>query len=766
MPRETSNKICSLFFLGTTHHRDNKKGRYNIINQYFKNTEASEAPTADTGANHFKRLFDGPGGVADTDEGRSTNPTPGLYYTDFDTNKKKKLSGNKEKELEDFWHNYQYVTGTIFGEGVKENVTEALCYIESLAHKGKLPSKLNLYGYSRGGDTAVILSNMLKEIHPEIEVNMCLVDPVPGGDAIKTHHSKVIPSTVKNMTVFLMQDEATPGFTPTDQEHMMFEAPSHTRVNYQIYRGVHGTGTIGTEDANLSSARMLMHDGFFKFCKKNGTIMKGDKPAMCGFHNKHNGRRYEAPFESLSGLSGEDRLKQYQLMHQNKEHFVAEALKLPKRHLDYSVREGYYHRDSDFFVNQEHRELFAQRFPAIFDHFFKHGMAGYNKEYILLEIKEIYNNSEWSNSLYQDLYHRGLKYDHENSRIISMPLPTGSPIPEVMPVTYGLPINYDEIHYMKYAIRSFINTFEVLYDAEHVGRDSEEKLHITNQILSISRGLKNSLVQFDLSSTSNKEKIIKLRKAVLNEYLKIENSLIYRWRLRDFSIINQIRSLIASDLYAYKIKKILSSIFRSNPESTFRRNISKDVPVDKKKMLHDLLNMVSGIETSSSMPERDKIVALKIINNDIKNCLQSIPKNKSAQRIDKLIEELNTVEYGYKSYAHGASKAYEGLANTYSRWANFYYIFSFLESIKQSYLRNLAISKRAAVTAKNIADLDAAGNGNNKDAIILELEKSTTKNYELPDVDYESAFKKTIRKAKEEAMVLRTTEEHFFTPDM
>ena len=68
-------KVCSLFFLGTQHHRENTKGRFNIINQFYKNTIEDNLS--------YKRLFDGPGGIGDTAISRKRHPVPGTYFVDF-----------------------------------------------------------------------------------------------------------------------------------------------------------------------------------------------------------------------------------------------------------------------------------------------------------------------------------------------------------------------------------------------------------------------------------------------------------------------------------------------------------------------------------------------------------------------------------------------------------------------------------------------------------------------------------------------------------
>jgi hypothetical protein len=400
------NKTCNFFFLGTQHHRDNAKGKYNIINQYFKNTVEDEFS--------HKRLFDGPGGIADTRKGKKEHPMPGLYSMDFKNNKKVKFPMGHRGLLRKFLKKCKFISGSLFGDGVENNIAEAVQYLGLLEEKGKLPDKINLYGFSRGGDTSIMLSNVLWRLYPDIEVNICVVDPVPGLHDIKRHESKLIPPNVNNMTAILMQDEATPGFAPTDQEHMIIANPTTTKINYQIYRGYHGTSTVKTGDDNTESTRLLGHDTFYRFAKENGTRLVDGKPPPYGCKIKQldgNEDLFEIESKHPNGFTNKERLILYIKMKEHAYHLRNKHLAL-KRHIDESIRKGDYHKDPDYFINQEHRELFAISFPATFDYFFKGNMQGYKISQIEDELKimhgkDLPNNAKYPISLYRSILKRG-----------------------------------------------------------------------------------------------------------------------------------------------------------------------------------------------------------------------------------------------------------------------------------------------------------------------------------------------------------------------
>ncbi len=73
----------------------------------------------------------------------------------------------------DFW-------GGLFGYGTEEQAQEAYQHVLSLLKEGKRV-RLNCFGHSRGGVSALLLAKMLGDYpKDQVEVNLALADPVPG----------------------------------------------------------------------------------------------------------------------------------------------------------------------------------------------------------------------------------------------------------------------------------------------------------------------------------------------------------------------------------------------------------------------------------------------------------------------------------------------------------------------------------------------------------------------------------------------------------
>lgn len=543
-------KVCSLFFLGTQHHRDNTKGRFNIINQFYKNTVEDNLS--------YKRLFDGPGGIGDTVISRKRHPVPGTYFVDFFSNTKQPYQSNKKNVLKQILRKLKFFSGSLFGKGVKNNIIESIQFIENIGiNEGSLPDKINLYGFSRGGDTTIMLSNLLWKLYPEIEVNICIVDPVPGGTDVNRHESKIIPPNVKNMTVMLMQDENTPTFDPTDQEHMIFQSPTKTKVNFQIYRGTHGTGTIRTNNKSTEPTAILAHDTMYKFAKSNGTRLVNNSAPPCGYKLVGETDQIEfteEPFEYPNGLTNKQRLIKY---HQMKENFTIKfrSKSLLRRHLSTSILKEDYFKDPDFFINQEHRELFALEFPVVFNYYFKNNSDKHSMSQLVSELRKI--QDEYPFVIFDALKRKGFT----NNRIDLVSEPNGSAAPEKFPITNNLSIISSDLDYYKYAVKMLVNQLEVQKKHEYVLGTIGERLNISKLILATSKGLRKALKKVENSEAQDVEKIAILKNAMLNEYDKIKKLQKFGlFNMKEFSSFKQMKSILEAELLYRDIYKSLEEL--------------------------------------------------------------------------------------------------------------------------------------------------------------------------------------------------------------
>ncbi len=235
--------------------------------------------------NTAMRLFDGIGC-----QGTDKDPRPGTYQCDFENDQKTKItkpaanpsdsylayfgmqytlkkfkvyaqkfgwsawnslklaqeflvnfSKNTEQQLYSSKETLGNVSALVSGAGMLALVDEADEYIAHIINKndGSIPKTLNLKGYSRGADACIRLANRIYESYPQIEVNMFLLDPVPGPYHRKDDGSFIIPGNVKLLNVTYMLDESIPFFKPQHRGRLIIANPALTKVKDHYLRGGH-----------------------------------------------------------------------------------------------------------------------------------------------------------------------------------------------------------------------------------------------------------------------------------------------------------------------------------------------------------------------------------------------------------------------------------------------------------------------------------------------------------------------------------------------
>lgn len=84
-----------------------------------------------------------------------------------------------------------------------------------IMRKGKVPKKVNIIGWSRGGVTAIMLANALAKdpATKSIKVNIFAIDPVPGSGNFQPHRC-FVPGNVEQYVGVYARDERSKGFAP------------------------------------------------------------------------------------------------------------------------------------------------------------------------------------------------------------------------------------------------------------------------------------------------------------------------------------------------------------------------------------------------------------------------------------------------------------------------------------------------------------------------------------------------------------------------
>lgn len=143
--------------------------------------------------------------------------------------------------------------------------------------KGKLPTVVNLVGWSRGGVTCHMLANAMAKDSKlkKIPVNIFAVDPVPGSGQFRDDRTK-IGDNVKEYFAVYAHDERTKGFAPVIPDFKK----GKTKYNVLPMRGRHATlvgnaaidGEEGTDE--LFAPGKIVRDLAEKCLTNWGTSLK------------------------------------------------------------------------------------------------------------------------------------------------------------------------------------------------------------------------------------------------------------------------------------------------------------------------------------------------------------------------------------------------------------------------------------------------------------------------------------------------------------
>lgn len=722
MPNHRAPITCSLFFLGTSHHRENHRGRYDIINQFYKN--ATEDDT------HAKRLFDGPGGTADEALHAQQHPTPGHYKVDFFDNRK--VLSEQMESANRILKKLKIAGGLVLGDGIENNIIESIQYLYYLESQGKMPERVNLYGFSRGGYTAIVLAHVIEEIFPEIQVNLCLVDPVPGPNAINRDISTVIPRNVEHMTSVLMLDEVTPGFTPLDQEHLILANPMKTSVNYQVYHGTHGAACYSKEKQSKTHATpTLAHDTLYKFARRYGTKLHQNKMPPRGY-KKSNSEYYEKESAYQYGMSNTERLIEYEKMCYFQDNYRSNKEKIfPGRTMRNKVADEYYVRDPDMFVNQEHRELFAMEFPAVFNYFFKKEA---NKKYTLRDVeKELSKMYDSKNNPKKDIFNIAtykklqrrfyFDYDHTSGQYI-LPTPSGYPDSEVFPVTLEKPAVHDEESYFNNVLNALINQFEVLLDTNNVQTKISYSLPGFKAAYKILSKLKSTLSEYKNTNYSDVEATQKMRKQLLNIYLDIKKiKSLDILELNKSMMVMQIEIAIGSDILQHEVITNFGNIFgkskRRMPWTNRGASHTPELNKVRAKISASLKNIITIKNTpKTSEEEKSRMIRIELesLIDELNNILNTpeLKRNLSLSKKTKMFIRNIEKAIHKRSYAHTMRHDYAIIEKKHSFLASVGRLINFTNFGKNMEASHMEVAMIAKISKHRCTSLINNNQGNNQ----------------------------------------------------
>lgn len=319
-----------------------------------------------TGAEYTDFLItDGPGSAP------TTNPVPG-QFNPFTRNKApKRLFGRTE-----MGHTHQNLAlvGTLTGRGWNDNVIHAIAVISEL---DPLPGTVNMIGWSRGAVTCTKIAIKLREIYPDMDVNIFAVDPVAGIGNKSDKDASTILENVRNYLAVLSMDETRGFFKPQDIKRVTFTNRS-TNAIYLPFPGNH-SGQVNLDKSckkGIGESAQVTWFLAMKFLKHFGSdFTQNPSP------------NYDS--RELCNLYANMLIKMpnYRASRPNLQGGVVMGGRKTRDFLKNRVHQ--YVKHSGYFINEHHRRVFKRAYPNIYHWVFED--QGSNAEAVSQEYRSTKN---------------------------------------------------------------------------------------------------------------------------------------------------------------------------------------------------------------------------------------------------------------------------------------------------------------------------------------------------------------------------------------
>lgn len=245
------------------------------------------------------------------------------------------------------------------GSGVNGNVNFAL---EILNRRPKVPSVINMIGWSRGGITAIRLANAISEqpAFRQVKINIVAIDPVAGGDRGELVKNRRLPKQVKNFLCILATGEKRSTFKPQDAQRIL--APRSCNVVMLPFPGAHDTvAKLATGRRGLVSHVVFAIAG--QFLDHFGTEPRQPGPNM----DDHD--YLECYAEMLIHLDEYKNLRVGKIKGARLSDRVASKGALDTR--DFAKNLDQYVIDPENFINIHHRRCFKSCYPNLFGYIYQ-----------------------------------------------------------------------------------------------------------------------------------------------------------------------------------------------------------------------------------------------------------------------------------------------------------------------------------------------------------------------------------------------------------
>lgn len=320
-------------------------------------------------------ITDGVGGTPKNKEGR--NPLAGTFDV-ADRNKAPKRGGLRSDDASEKGSKVaarlaglfsKSASANIQGLGVFDNAQHAIITIANLEPR---PKTLNMVGWSRGAITCGVIAHMLYDpattegLFRDIEVNIFAIDPVAGGEeghGENAESRRTISPNVKNYVCVLATGENRNTFAPQDLARLHVTDPTQTHIVFLPFPGKHST-VAKNNDQKSKDISDIVWSMAHQFLHHFGTRQSKPSKLLSRFDFLES---YSAVVNKSETLS---RIKQKGLMQK----VIGQGF--GKREMTTQMEK--YVVNSEYFVNEHHRAIFALICPELFDWLFtlKHFQPG------------------------------------------------------------------------------------------------------------------------------------------------------------------------------------------------------------------------------------------------------------------------------------------------------------------------------------------------------------------------------------------------------